>query len=263
MKGARERERKSAAWERDEGGPAAGVRTLCMRFSRPGGGRREGREGSRAVGWFRRLADDGGFGEVVVAAAEGVVPTVAAGVGAGGEGGRRLPRRVVNLSAALQRRRGRYYFLLFSTSSSSTSRSFSSSFWSQRVFARSSRLRHSSPVLPVPPLRGAACCSPPVLFLVVPSFRSARLNTLLRRYPPCFDPSSYPFFVHSLARLPRSRDLAFNDRSCVYTRSLFLSLFLPLWLGKQSARCLLSSHSTCLLTQASCPPRSISLVACA
>lgn len=144
-------------------------------------------------------------------------------------------------------------------SSSYTSRSFSSSFWSQRVFARSSRLRRSSPVLPVPPLRGAACCSPPVLFLVVPSFRSARLNTLLRRYPPCFDPSSYPFFVHSLARLPRSRDLAFNDRSCVYTRSLFL----PLWLGKQSARCLLSSHSTCLLTQASCPPRSISLVACA
>jgi len=50
---------------------------------------------------------------VVVAAAEGVVPTIAEGVGAGGEGGRRLPRRVVNLSAALRRRRGRYYFLLF------------------------------------------------------------------------------------------------------------------------------------------------------
>lgn len=83
-----------------------------MRFSRPGGGRREGRKGSRAVGWFRRLADGCGSGEVVVAAAEGVVPTVAEGVGAGGEGGRRLPRRVVNLSAALRRRRGRYYFLL-------------------------------------------------------------------------------------------------------------------------------------------------------
>lgn len=37
---------------------------------------------------------------------------VAEGVGARGEGGRRLPRRVVNLSAALRRRRGRYYFLL-------------------------------------------------------------------------------------------------------------------------------------------------------
>lgn len=32
----------------------------------------------------------------------------------------------------------------------------------------------------------------------VPSFRSARLNTFLRRYPPCFDPSSYPSpFVRS------------------------------------------------------------------
>jgi len=65
------------------------------------------------VGWFRRLAVSGGPREVVVAAAEGVVPTIAEGVGAGGEGGRRLPRRVVNLSAALRRRRGRYYFLLF------------------------------------------------------------------------------------------------------------------------------------------------------
>lgn len=119
-----------------------------MRFSRPGGGgRSEGRKGSRAVGWFRRLADGGGPGEVVVvvvvvAAAEGVVPTVAESVGARGEGGRRLPRQVVNLSAAL-RRRGRYYFLLLPFSSSSCS--FSSFFWSQRVFARSDRLCRSSP----------------------------------------------------------------------------------------------------------------------
>lgn len=76
-------------------------------------------------------------GEVVVAAAEGVVPTVAEGVGAGGEGGRRLPRRVVNLSAALRRRRGRYYFLLFPFPLLLLG--------SQRVFARSSRLRRSSP----------------------------------------------------------------------------------------------------------------------
>lgn len=63
-----------------------------------------------------------------------------------GEGGRRLPRRVVNLSAALRRRRGRYYFLLFPPPPSPLLPfSFSRSFWSQRVFARSGRLRRSLP----------------------------------------------------------------------------------------------------------------------
>lgn len=42
--------------ERDEGGPAAGVRTLSMRFSRPGG--REATREGRVVG---RLGGLGGW----------------------------------------------------------------------------------------------------------------------------------------------------------------------------------------------------------
>lgn len=84
-------------------------------------------EGARAGRVVERLGGLGGWPMAVAperggssCCAEGVVPTVAEGVGARGEGGRRLPRRVVNLSAALRRRRGRYYFLLFPPSTSPT-----------------------------------------------------------------------------------------------------------------------------------------------
>lgn len=117
----------------------------------------------------------------------------------------------------------------------------------------------SSPFFRYPPLRGGACCSSPSS-----SFRSARLDTLLRRYPPCFDPSSYPSsFVRSLAVSHgfRGREISPSTiaHACTLVPSFSLFPFLPLRIGKQSARCLLSSHSTCLLTQASCP-RSISLL---
>jgi len=212
--------------------------------------------GRRVVGRFRRLADGGGSGEVVVAAAEGVVSTVAAGVGAGGERGRRLPRRVVNLSAALRRRRGRYYFLLSSLSPLPPAPS-------HPPFGPSVSLHALVVSVALPRTSGTTSSKWRVLFSSrllprVPSFHSARLNTL-----PVLRSVFVSFFVRSLARLPRSRDLAFDDRSCVYTRSLVFFLFLPLRMGKQSARCLLSSHSACLLTRASCSPRSIFLVACA
>lgn len=88
----------------------------------------------------------------------------------------------------------------------------------------------SSPFFRYPPLRGGACCSSPSS-----SFRSARLDTLLRRYPPCFDPSSYPSsFVRSLAvsqsrtasEVARSR----LQRSLMRVHSFPLSLSSPFFL---------------------------------
>lgn len=61
--------------------------------------------------------------------------------------------------------------------------------------------------------------------LRVPSFRSARLNTLLRRYPPCFDPSSYPSsFLHS--RGFRGREISPSTIAHACTHSFPFSLFL-------------------------------------
>lgn len=176
-----------------------------------------------------------------------------------GEGGRRLPRRVVNLSAALRRRRGRYYFLLSSPLPPPPLLLLALLLVPACLCTLWSSSSLSSPFFRYPPLRGGACCSSPSS-----SFRSARLDTLLRRYPPCFDPSSYPSsFVRSLAVSHgfRGREISPSTiaHACTLVPSFSLFPFLPLRIGKQSARCLLSSHSTCLLTQASCP-RSISLL---
>lgn len=142
--------------------------------------------------------------------------------------------------------------------------SFSRSFWSQRVFARSGRLRRSLPRSSGTHLFEVA------RVVLLPRPLSVRL-VLTRSFDATLRVSIHlrillRSFVRSQSRTTSevARSVAFNDRSCVYTRPLFLSLFpfLPLRIGKQSARCLLSSHSTCLLTQASCP-RSISLVVCA
>lgn len=197
---------------------------------------------------------------MVVAAAEGVVPTVAEGVGAGGEGGRRLPRRVVNLSAALRRRRGRYYFLLFPLLLFLLLL-LSSSFWSQRVFARSSRLRRSSPFFRYHLFEVARV-------VLLPSSSSSRLSVrlvLTRSFDVTLRVSIHlrillRSFARAASEVARSRLQQSLMR--VHSFPLSPSRFLPLRIGKQSARCLLSSHSTCLLTQASCPARSISLVAC-
>lgn len=151
-----------------------------------------------------------------------------------------------------------------STPSSSFSCSFSSSFWSQRVFARSSRLRRSSPffryhlfeVARVVLLPSSSSCSRLSVRLVLThSFDatlrvSIHLRILLRS------------FARTASEVARSRLQRSLMRVHSFPLSLLFSLFLPLRIGKQSARCLLSSHSTCLLTQASCL-RSISLVACA
>lgn len=118
-KGGRERERERARCER---GMRVAlllvyvhyVRYACASVDQVVEGARAGRVVERLGGlggWPMAVAPERGGSSCC---AEGVVPTVAEGVGARGEGGRRLPRRVVNLSAALRRRRGRYYFLLFS-----------------------------------------------------------------------------------------------------------------------------------------------------
>lgn len=111
----RERERGDKGRGRAgfEGGPAVGVRTLCMHFTMCGTKWRVGDTGDGglvgAVGWFRWLADGGGSGEVV--AAKGVAMVARRASAREGKEGVAW-RRVVNLSAALRRRRGRYYFLL-------------------------------------------------------------------------------------------------------------------------------------------------------
>lgn len=124
----RERE-ASRGEEEDKGGPTAGVRYACASAHQV----EEGECRGSIVGWFRRLADGGGCDGGGSSCCRRGLPMVAEGdVGAGGEGGRRLPHRVVNLSAALRRRRrGRYYFLLLLLFS------FSFSFTFQHVFARS------------------------------------------------------------------------------------------------------------------------------
>lgn len=117
-----------------------------------------------------------------------------------------------------------------STPSSSFSCSFSSSFWSQRVFARSSRLRRSSPFFRyhlfevarvVLLLSSSSCSRLSVRPVLTHSFDATlRVSIHLR------------ILLRSFARTASevARDLAFNDRSCVYTRSLFLSFSLSFFL---------------------------------
>lgn len=142
--------------------------------------------------------------------------------------------------------------------------SFSRSFWSQRVFARSGRLRRSLPRSSGTHLFEVA------RVVLLPRPLSVRL-VLTRSFDATLPVSIHlrillRSFVRSLAVSHgfRGREISPSTiaHACTLVPSFSLFPFLPLRIGKQSARCLLSSHSTCLLTQASCP-RSISLVVCA
>lgn len=110
----------------------------------------------------------------------------------------------------------------------SSSSPFSSSFWSPSVSL------HALVVsVALPRSSGTTSSRWRVLFSFrcslprVPSFRSARLNTLLRRYPPCFDPSSYPSpFVRSHGFRGREISPSTIAHACTLVPSFSLSFFL-------------------------------------
>lgn len=165
------------------------VRYACASVDQVEEGAR-GRKGSRAVGWFRRLADGDGC-------RRGGSSCRGRGCADGCGGCRRERGRRASPAAS-----GRQPFCGTATSSGSLlfppspapSHPPSGPGVSLHALVVSVALPHSS---------GTTSSKWRVLFSPrplprVPSFRSARLNTLLRRYPPCFDPSSYPSSsVHS------------------------------------------------------------------